>query len=1067
MLFSLLAANRAVRESGGRISLSAASSSGRALLEQALKNAGDLARAKSAVIDQDLRRALLGLSIIKDYIELTYHSPKEFRPKPIPNYRAVPPGERRIHWILEKGRIAGPQYHEGDLIRAGLREETYLLGNVERTNRLIMNSMPDIFTIYISTASGQNIQYDGDAAVKAEYLPMALQERPWYKNARDQNALYISGAYQDAAGRGLTVSMAEPFYGAAGEFKGVAGIDIKLEDLDRRVQQTVTGGSGYAVLIDTRAGEAGRESALISAPGLAGQRERAVPAYLGSETNRLLAAMRSTPQGAGASTVDLAGKPVKVYIIWSRISLTGWQLVYAVPESEILAPSLLLRNEIAAASDAAAADIRRFIFNTFAASSALLLGVVAAALLAGRITAGRIARPIAALTRDAQNLGGGCLEYTCGIQTGDEIETLARSFERMAGELRGRTEELEKQTAAAIHASQAKSEFLAVMSHEIRTPLHAVIGLSKIELLGSLPQNSKTNLTHIYQAGSALLEIVNDILDISKIEAGSFELIAEDYDAVSLINDAVSLNRVRIGSKPIAFALRLGADFPRKLRGDGLRIKQVLNNLLSNAIKYTEKGGVALSLEWKRQGQDALLRCSVQDTGPGIREEDRGKLFSKYTQLNGKANRKIEGIGLGLTITKRLVEMMGGKITVESEYGRGSVFTVEFIQGLADGRPIGEETAESLRTFQYTAEGENQDIVRAWMPYGTVLVVDDMPVNLQVARGLLAPYGLRVDTASSGREAVELVRGGQPRYDLIFMDHMMPDMDGLEAVRIIRNEINSEYAWTVPVIALTANALAGIQDMFLANGFNGFISKPIAAAQLDDALNSWVRDRQNRETLSRAEREKNLPDASAEERCPGLLEGRSIAGLDLIRGMEQYGGEAAYLGILRSYLIHTPPILEQLRRPSRERLGDYTVLIHGLKGSSYGICAGALGGKAAELEAAAREGDLEKVQAENAPFIAKAELLLAALEAVLREAEERKAAKPKASAPDEGMLTKLLNEARRYQASAMEETLAEIESYEYERGGELVVWLRDQLDNLEYEAIQKRLEIPAELVSIY
>jgi signal transduction histidine kinase len=265
-----------------------------------------------------------------------------------------------------------------------------------------------------------------------------------------------------------------------------------------------------------------------------------------------------------------------------------------------------------------------------------------------------------------------------------------------------RTEELKKQTEIAIEASAAKSRFLATMSHEIRTPLNAVIGLSQIELHNKLSDKTRENITEIHKSGSVLLGIVNDILDISKIETGNFMLIPEEYESERFISDVINLNAVRISGASIIFTLEINGDFPASFFGDELRVKQILNNILSNAIKYTREGSVKLTVEWNAVAHTtALVRFIVRDTGIGIRSEDIGKLFSDYTQLDSKANRKIEGTGLGLVITKKLVDMMGGNIKVESEYGKGSCFTVEIMQELAGKQSIGKETAEKLRNLIY------------------------------------------------------------------------------------------------------------------------------------------------------------------------------------------------------------------------------------------------------------------------------------------------------------------------------------------------------------------------------
>ena len=395
-------------------------------------------------------------------------------------------------------------------------------------------------------------------------------------------------------------------------------------------------------------------------------------------------------------------------------------------------------------------------------------------------------------------------------------------------------------------ANKAKSNFLSTMSHEIRTPMNVVVGLTDLMLdEDGLNLHLKENLKKISTAGNTLLGLINDILDISKIEAGKLEIAPVEYEMASFLNDIITLNMIRIEDKPIKFTLDIHEDLPCYLMGDDLRVRQIINNLLSNAFKYTRKGTVTLGIQCgKTENEDILMSVYVSDTGIGIHKEDIEKLFTDYGQVDTRTNRAIEGTGLGLAITKRLTEMMGGEITAESEYGKGSTFRFRIRQGFVSDKVIGEKTAENLRSFSYqdNRKRASEKLVRPDLSYASVLVVDDMQTNLDVAAGMLKKYKIRVDCVLNGQDAIDRISEGEPVYDAIFMDHMMIGMDGVETTEKIR-AIGTKYAMTIPVIALTANAIAGNEQIFLSKNFQAFLAKPINIINLDSIVQKWIRDK--------------------------------------------------------------------------------------------------------------------------------------------------------------------------------------------------------------------------------
>jgi PAS domain S-box-containing protein len=402
--------------------------------------------------------------------------------------------------------------------------------------------------------------------------------------------------------------------------------------------------------------------------------------------------------------------------------------------------------------------------------------------------------------------------------------------------------------AEAENASEAKSHFLANMSHEMRTPMNVIVGLTDLTLEErDVPGNIRETMKKINTAGNTLMGLINDVLDISKIEAGKLELTPVQYSVPSLLNDIITLNLIRIEEKPVTFILDIDENLPCMLFGDDLRVKQILNNILSNAFKYTKEGNVTLGVNCDMENTTSagvLVSLYVSDTGIGIREEDVLKLFSDYNQVDTHANRTIEGTGLGLSITKKFVELMHGEITVKSEYGKGTTFRASIRQGFVTDKKIGKETADNLCQFRYSERKltPGERLVRSNLSYARVLVVDDFPMNLDVAAGMLGKYKMKVDCVLSGQDAIKRITAGEPLYDAVFMDHMMPGMDGVEATKKIR-DLGTKYAQEIPIIALTANAVAGSEQMFMENGFNAYLPKPFNVGALDKVVQRWVRDK--------------------------------------------------------------------------------------------------------------------------------------------------------------------------------------------------------------------------------
>lgn len=516
--------------------------------------------------------------------------------------------------------------------------------------------------------------------------------------------------------------------------------------------------------------------------------------------------------------------------------------------------------------------------------------------------------------------------------------------------------EIKRVRRQAEKASAAKSEFLANMSHEIRTPMNAIIGLNDIIMEECGDTEIYAHAKDVQSAAKSLLAIINDILDLSKVEAGKMELVCVDYYIKVMADEIIGMMDMAASQRGLILKYECDETIPCRYRGDDGRIKQILINILSNAIKFTKKGYVRAYITGK-PGKDAeeeqLIFC-VEDTGCGIREEDLGKIFEDFRQVDSKRNRSAEGTGLGLAIVKHLVELMGGIIEVESTYGKGTMVTITIPQKIVDARPISEmptvPQAEQKVTDTFTAPGVK------------VLIVDDNVINRKVARGFLKNYAFDLTEAESGPEAIELVRGN--RYDIIFMDHMMPGMDGIEAAQIIRRDCG-ENGTAPTIVALTANAMEGMREHFLECGFQDFIAKPLDRRELNRLLQRWVPEKYRKTGDEKAEFKPLDPSAF------------QIGGVDMDAVMQYYSGdEEGFVDLLELYCMDGKRKIKLLGELAESDILRYQIEVHGLKSASAGIGAMGVSAMAREQENAAAQGDKAFIFEKFPSLLAEYETLL-------------------------------------------------------------------------------------------
>ena len=480
------------------------------------------------------------------------------------------------------------------------------------------------------------------------------------------------------------------------------------------------------------------------------------------------------------------------------------------------------------------------------------------------------------------------------------------------------------------------------MSHDMRTPLNVIIGITDLLLDEEKPFDEakvRNDLLKIKGAGELLLGVVNDILDVSRIETQKLELNNSVYNTANILNDIITLNRIRLDSNPVKFSAEVNDQMPCELRGDAQRIKQIINRLLSFAFRNTKYGPVSLSMDFKPADQKSIfLIAAISGSDAGIIPDN---------------------------LTKKLVEMMQGEIIFDSQERNGTSFKVHLKQDLINDKIIGKESAEKICNFEKieNIRGLYKKTEYRNLSDRTVLVVDDFLTNLEISAGILRKYKMKVDCVDSGKKAIKLIEDKEPVYDAVFMDHMMPEMDGIEAAKYIRG-LDSEYAQKIPIIALTANISPESEQLYTENGFNAFLSKPIIIQELELVLNNCLP-------------EKSEPDPFARE-IPGI---KIKIVIDLMDG-----DKTLSIFAFRSFCNNAPNTVERIRNVSAENLGDYAIAIHSLKSMSATIGAEDLSAKAKNLETLSRAGNLAGVLALNAEFISDLEELLRNLKLWLQEA---------------------------------------------------------------------------------
>ena len=491
------------------------------------------------------------------------------------------------------------------------------------------------------------------------------------------------------------------------------------------------------------------------------------------------------------------------------------------------------------------------------------------------------------------------------------------------------------------------------MSHEIRTPINTMMGMNELILRESQDETIRGYALDIKQAGDILVSLISDILDFSKIQSGRMELMEAAYDISSLLNDIINSISIPLRKKKLRMSLDISKDVPYKLMGDEIHLRQIVGNLLSNAVKYTKAGMVTLHLSWEKAEEEdsIILKIAVEDTGIGIKKKDMHRIFDTFTKLDMEAGSYAAGTGLGLAVSNRLVEMMGGKLEVESEYGKGSVFSFAIKQKVLSFDPLGDFQKQYDRSVT-TSIGYKEKFIA---PLGKILVVDDNAMNLAVAQDLLRKTKLQIDVASSGEECIEMLK--RKEYHLILMDHMMPGMDGVATLHAIR-ELEGNPSRDIPVIALTANAVVGAKDYYLNEGFEDYLTKPIEPEKLEDMMIKYLPKELVYVSTGSEEADGDEDD--------NILDSETLIdmGINVSHGLKYMGGSRVlYRKILQDFREVLIEKEGQLREHlEKEDMAGYAIIVHALKGNARNIGADDLAEEAFELEKQSKAGALEEVE---------------------------------------------------------------------------------------------------------